>query len=41
MHRVAWTPTSDGAVEERWQTSTDAGRSWQAKFYGVFHRIAE
>ena len=41
MHRVAWTPTRDGRVEERWQTSADAGRSWQVRFYGVFHRIAE
>jgi len=41
MHRVAWTPTHEGAVEERWQTSADAGRTWQVKFYGVFHRIAE
>ena len=41
MHRVAWSPRSDGAVEERWQTSTDAGRSWQVHFYGMFHRIAE
>jgi hypothetical protein len=41
MHRVAWTPTADGAVEERWQTSADAGRSWQVRSYGVFHRIAE
>jgi hypothetical protein len=41
MHRVAWTPTRDGAVEERWQTSADAGRSWQVRFYGVFRRISE
>jgi len=41
MHRVTWTPRSDGSVEERWQTSTDAGRSWQVHFYGVLSRIAE
>lgn len=41
MHRVAWAPRSDGAIEEQWQTSTDAGRSWQAKLHGVFHRISE
>jgi len=41
MHRVTWTPRSDGSVEERWQTSTDAGRSWHMHFYGVLHRIAE
>jgi hypothetical protein len=38
---VAWAPTADGAVEERWQTSIDAGRSWQVRFYGVLHRISE
>ena len=41
INRVTWTPRSDGSVEERWQTSTDAGRSWQAHFYGVLQRIAE
>ena len=41
MHRVAWAPRSDGAIEERWQTSADEGRSWQVRFYGVYHRIAE
>jgi hypothetical protein len=41
IHRVVWAPTRDGAVEERWQTSTDAGHSWQVSFYGVLHRISE
>jgi hypothetical protein len=41
VHRVAWTPTPAGAVEERWQTSADAGRSWEVRFYGVLHRISE
>jgi len=41
LHRVTWTARSDGSVEERWQTSTDAGRSWHVHFYGVFERIAE
>jgi hypothetical protein len=41
MHRVTWTRKSDGSVEERWQTSTDAGQSWQTHFYGVLERIAE
>ena len=41
MHRLAWTPTGDGGVEERWQVSIDAGRSWQARSYGVLQRIAE
>jgi hypothetical protein len=41
MHRVTWAPQNDGSVEERWQTSTDAGRSWQVRFSGVLKRIAE
>lgn len=41
LHRVTWTRRSDGSVVERWQISTDAGRSWQMRFYGVFERIAE
>jgi len=41
MHRVSWTPTRDGAVEERWQTSADAGRTWRVRFYGVLQRISE
>jgi hypothetical protein len=41
MHRMTWTRKNDGSVEERWQTSTDAGRSWQVRFYGVLQRIAE
>ena len=41
MNRVTWTPRGDGSVEERWQTSADAGRTWQSYFYGVLLRIAE
>ncbi len=41
MHRIRWTPRSDGSVEESWQTSTDDGQSWQVHFEGVFQRISE
>jgi len=41
LHRLTWTPRQDGTVEERWVVSGDSGRSWQIRFYGVFHRIAE
>ena len=41
IHRVTWKQTSDGTIEERWQASTDGGRSWQVRFYGMLHRIAE
>jgi hypothetical protein len=41
LNRVTWTPRTDRSVEERWQTSTDDGRSWHTHFYGLFYRIAE
>jgi hypothetical protein len=41
LHRVTWSAQGDGTVQEQWYTSVDAGRSWQVKFDGVFHRIAE
>jgi len=41
MHRLRWTPTSDGSVEQLWQTSIDDGRSWQVHFEGIFQRISE
>ena len=41
IHRIRWTPTSDGSVEQLWQTSIDDGRSWQVHFEGVFQRISE
>ena len=41
MHRVTWTPRSNGSVEERWQISTDEGRTWGMHFHGLLERIAE
>jgi hypothetical protein len=41
MHRVTWTSKSDGSVEERWQTSTDSGRTWEVRLEGILQRIAE
>lgn len=41
LHRLRWTPTSDGSLEQLWQTSIDEGRSWQVHFEGVFQRISE
>jgi len=41
LHRLRWTPTSDGSVEQLWQTSIDEGRSWQVHFEGVFQRVSE
>jgi hypothetical protein len=41
MHRVTWTRKPDGSVQERWQTSADAGQSWEVRLDGVLQRIAE
>lgn len=41
INRVIWMLTTEGTVEERWQTSSDDGRTWQVRFTGTFKRIAE
>jgi hypothetical protein len=41
MHRITWSPRGDGSVEEQWQTSDDAGQSWQLHLDRRFRRIAE
>ena len=41
LHRITWSVKGDGTVEELWQTSTDAGQSWQVYFDGLFDRISE
>jgi hypothetical protein len=41
MHRLRWMPTSDGSVEQLWQTSIDGGHSWEVHFEGFFQRISE
>ena len=41
LHRLTWAPGTNGSVIERWETSTDGGRSWQVRFYGALERIAE
>jgi hypothetical protein len=41
MNRVSWAPRGDGTIEQRWQTSTDGGRSWQLNVHTLLRRIAE
>jgi hypothetical protein len=41
MNRVTWAALRDGTVVQRWQTSTDGGRSWQPRFHALLRRIAE
>lgn len=39
--RIVWTPHPDGSVTQRWETSDDAGTSWQLAFLGVYRRIGD
>ena len=34
--RTTWTPLPDGRVRQLWEFSTDAGKTWQVKFDGIY-----
>jgi hypothetical protein len=34
--RIAWTPLPDGRVRQRWEASTDGGRTWTTVFDGLY-----
>ena len=36
--RITWTPNPDGSVRQRWETSTDDGKSWVVAFDGIYRR---
>ena len=36
--RITWTPRDDDSVTQRWETSDDAGASWQVAFLGVYRK---
>ena len=36
--RITWTPQPDGAVEQRWDLSSDGGNTWQTSFVGIYRR---
>ena len=36
--RIRWTPQDDGSVQQHWQTSDDAGETWQTSFLGIYRR---
>jgi hypothetical protein len=36
--RITWTPQPDGAVEQRWDLSTDGGTTWTTGFVGYYRR---
>lgn len=36
--RVRWIPGDDGSVRQLWETSDDAGKTWQVSFDGTYRR---
>jgi hypothetical protein len=38
LQRISWTPQHDGSVIQHWETSDDAGATWQTSFRGVYRR---
>jgi hypothetical protein len=36
--RITWTPQADGAVEQKWEISTDKGSTWTTAFVGLYRR---
>ncbi len=40
LQRLVWAPNADGSVTQRWETSDDAGKSWQVSFLGIYRHSA-
>ena len=38
LQRITWTPASDGSVRQRWESSSDAGKTWTVLFDGRYVR---
>lgn len=38
LQRLSFTPRPDGTVRQLWETSDDAGKTWQVSFDGIYHR---
>ncbi len=36
--RISWTPQAGGRVRQLWESSSDAGRTWQVVFDGIYGR---
>lgn len=41
LNRITWTPNPDGTVRQFWETSADAGATWQPSFDGLYRRIVK
>lgn len=38
LQRITWTPSDDGSVSQRWDTSDDDGNTWQTGFLGIYRK---
>ncbi len=38
IHRIRWNKLADGRIEQRWDTSTDGGETWEQAFLGLYER---
>lgn len=38
QQRISWTPTADGSVIQKWETSDDDSKTWAVSFLGVYRR---
>lgn len=41
LHRITWTPNTDGSVRQLWESSQDDGASWRVLFDGLYLKRAE
>jgi hypothetical protein len=38
VDRITWTPNADRSVLQRWESSTDEGKTWRDNFVGIYRR---
>jgi hypothetical protein len=38
LNRITFTPSADGKVKQEWTISTDAGKTWQSTFLGIYEK---
>jgi hypothetical protein len=36
IHRITWSPRSDGTVRQHWESSQDEGKTWSTLFDGIY-----
>jgi len=40
LNRITWTPLADGRVRQRWDSTSDGGKTWQTQFDGIYAKRA-